>query len=193
MPKSDLHSELRRSAQRTVESIRTAARDEADRLNSEADRRIAGRRNEVIKGKEAEYHSEARVAVAAARHAAMRDLLLAQTGVVERVLERARLLLPEATRSDAYVLELDTDLENALQFVEGDDALVRCSPGLEAAVRKALRTRPGLTIQADPDLDSGFIVSGAGGTVVVDGRLQTRIETLASTLAIEIHARLEEV
>jgi vacuolar-type H+-ATPase subunit E/Vma4 len=36
-------------------------------------------------------------------------------------------------------------------------------------------------------------VVGANGSVVVDGTLETRLDRLASSLAIEIHKRLEEL
>ena len=82
MRASDLDSELRRSAERTVASVRAEALQEADRLASKADRAIAERRKEVIENKEAEYLAGGRVAIAAARHAAMRAVLLARTQVV---------------------------------------------------------------------------------------------------------------
>jgi hypothetical protein len=40
---------------------------------------------------------------------------------------------------------------------------------------------------------TGFIVVGAAQSVLVDGRLETRVDRLSSALAIEIHARLEEL
>jgi len=78
-------------------------------------------------------------------------------------------------------------------FVEGDDAVVRCSPVLEPAVRKALSDRPRVRVEPDEEMGTGFIVVGAGGSVVVDGQLEARIGRLASALAIEIHARLKEL
>ena len=54
-------------------------------------------------------------------------------------------------------------------------------------------------VPADPDgrtfegMGTGFIVVGAAESVLVDGRLETRLDRLASALAIEIHARLEEL
>ena len=70
MSGSDLDSELRRSAERTVESILGAARADAERLSSEADQRIAKRRSSVMGHKATEHRAEARAAVASERHAA---------------------------------------------------------------------------------------------------------------------------
>ena len=193
MAGSDLDTELRRSAERAAESILSAARADAERLASDADRLIRDRRREVKKDKEAEYRAEARVVIAAERHAAMRAVLLARTRVINRVFERARALLPGAAETDAYVSALGSELTEALQFVDNDGAVVRCSVDLVPAVQDALRGRPEVTIEPEADFGTGFVVVGGGGSVLVDGRLETRIDRLASALAIEIRARLEEL
>jgi vacuolar-type H+-ATPase subunit E/Vma4 len=192
MAASDLDTELRHSAGRTAETILGAARADAERIASEADRLIGDRRTKVLKDEEAEYGAEARVAIAAERHAAMRAVLLARTRVVARVLERARVLLPEAAQNEAYVSTLSSELTEALEFVDDEGAVVRCSADLAPAVRKGLRDRPEVKVEPEADLGAGFVVVGAGESVLVDGRLETRIDRLASVLAIEIHTRLEE-
>ena len=192
MAKSGLDTELRHSAERTSESILGAARADAKRLGTESERVVEDRRREVLKDKEAEYGAEARVAIAAERHAAMEAVLLARTRVVARVLERARALLPDAGQKEAYLSTLSSELMEALQFVDGEGAVVRCSAALAPAVREGLRDRPEVKVETEADLGTGFVVVGAEGSVVVDGRLETRIDRLASVLAIEIHARLQE-
>ena len=192
MAASNLDTELRQSAETTAKSILGAGRADAERLGSEADRLIGDRRRQVLKDKEAEYGAEARVAIAAERHAAMRALLLARTRVVTQVLERARALLPEVARNEAYASTLRSELTEALQFVDGESAVVRCSTALAPAVREGLRDRPEVKVEPKADVGTGFVVIGAGGSVHVDGRLETRIDRLASVLAIEIHRRLEE-
>lgn len=192
MAASDLDTELRHSAEATAESILGDARADSERVAAESERSIGDRRAEVLKHKEAEYGGEARVAIAGARHAAMRAVLLARTRVVARVLERTRALLPEAAQNEAYVSTLSRELAEALEFVDGEGAVVRCSANLASAVREELRDRPEVKVEPEAEMGIGFIVAGAGGSVLVDGRLETRIERLASTLAIEIHTRLRE-
>ena len=192
MAASDLDTELRRSAERTAESILGEARADAERLASEADRSIGDRRSEVLNDKEAEYGAEARVAIAAERHAAMRAVLLARTRLVARVLERARALLPDAAQAEAYVSTLSNEVTEALQFVDSEGAVVRCSTGLERAIREGLRDRPEVKVEIEAGIGTGFVVVAGDGLVLVDGRLETRIDRLASVLAIEIHTRLEQ-
>jgi len=192
MAKSGLDTELRHSAERTSESILGTARADAKRLGTESERVVEDRRREVLKDKEAEYGAEARVAIAAERHAAMRAVLLARTHLVDRVLERAQALLPDVARNEAYLATLSSELTDALQFVEGEGTVVRCSADLGPAVRDRMRDRPEVKVEPEADVGTGFVVVGAEGSVVVDGRLETRIERLASVLAIEIHTRIQE-
>jgi len=192
MAKSGLDTELRHSAERTSESVLGAARADAKRLAAESERVVEDRRREVLKDKEAEYGAEARVAIAAERHAAMRAVLLARTHLVDRVLERAQALLPDVARNEAYLATLSSELTDALQFVEAEGTVVRCSEDLGPAVRDRMRERPAVKVEPEADVGTGFVVVGAEGSVVVDGRLETRIDRLASVLAIEIHTRLQE-
>ena len=193
MADSDLDTELRRAAEQTAESILSAARTDSERVVSETERSVEGIRRERMDHKEAEYGADARRAVAFERHAAMRAVLLSRTRVVDRVLEQAKALLPEAAKTEIYLSTLGAELGEALKFVEEDDALVRCSPTLEPAVRKALCAKPQVQVEPWSEADTGFTVLGAGASVLVDGRLETRIDRLASSLAIEIHARLQDL
>ncbi len=121
MAKSGLDTELRHSAERTSESILGTARADDKRLGAESERVVEDRRREVLKDKEAEYGAEARIAIAAERHAAMRAVLLARTHLVDRVLERAQALLPDVARNEAYLATLGSELTDALQFVRTPD------------------------------------------------------------------------
>jgi len=94
---------------------------------------------------------------------------------------------------ERYLQALGTELSRALTFVDGDDAVVRCSVALEPAVRTALSDSPRVRVEPEEKMGTGFIVVGAGGSVVVDGQLDTRITRSASSLAIEIDARLQEL
>ncbi len=194
MTDSGLVTELRRRAEASAGSILSAARDEAERIAAEAERTIEERRSVALSGREADYRARARAEVAAARHEAMRDVLVARTHAVERVLERVRALLHETSRQERYLANLADELVGALRFVDtdGEGAVVRCAPELEAAVRDALRGKAAVDVEANPEVGAGFTVVGSGGSVVVDGRLEARIARLAPSLAIEINAEIEE-
>ena len=189
----DLHTELRLRAERNVESIMDEAKAEADRLASQAETRIEDERRAVLGKKDRELRAEARVKVAAERHAAMRAVLLAKVEVVDRVLDEARRRLPEAAQSRAYVSTLAKELRDAVAFVGEQGAVVRCPEELKQAVLEAARDLPNVSVEADEGAESGFKIIGKRGSLVVDGTLETRLDRLSSILAIEIHKRLEEI
>lgn len=189
---TDLRSELRSRAERSAQSIMAEAHAEAERLTAETERQIEERRRTVLGKQDRELRSEAHAKLAAERHAAMRAVLLAKARVIERVLEGARARLPEAVRSNAYTSRLGRELTNAIAFVGEQGAVVRCSGGLRPAVLEAIRELPNVTVESESDADSGFRVVSTSGSVVVDATLETRLERLASSLAIEIHERLQE-
>jgi vacuolar-type H+-ATPase subunit E/Vma4 len=89
-------------------------------------------------------------------------------------------------------LSLSAELTEALQFVERDGAVVRCSVDLASILREALRAQSEIKVQPVSDLGTGFIVVGREESVLVDARLDARVDSLASVLAIEIHNLLGE-
>jgi vacuolar-type H+-ATPase subunit E/Vma4 len=192
MNPSDLEAALRKRAEQTAEAIMRAARADADRITAGADRAIEERRASVLGGREDVYRADARANVAAERHEAMRAVLLAKTRLVERVLQRARALLAEVTRGDPYRAALADEVDRAMVFVEAEEVVVRCPEALVPALRDALGAKPRVAVEAADDVGSGFVMIGDGGRVRVDSTLETRVERLETTLAIEIHNRLEE-
>ena len=193
MSGSDLDTELRRRAERTAETLLREARAEADRLVGEAERTIEKRRREAMHDKEAEYRGEARIAIASERHEALRAVLEARTRVVDRVLQELRAILPEATATESYLSSLAGQISDALQYVDGNGAVVRCSTSLAPSVQATVRDRPQIRVEPTTDIDAGFVLAGAEGAVVVDGRLETKVDRLEPTLAIEIQKYIEEL
>lgn len=192
MASSDLDEALRKRGRETAEAIMRAARTAADRIAADADQAIEERRSAVLSSRKDVYRTQARTEIAAERHEAMRAVLLAKTRVVERVLQRARALLPAELRNDAYQAALEKEVEEALAFVGSEEATVLCSEALAPALRQALHATPKVAVQVANDAGSGFVVVGQAGRVRVDSTLETRLDRLAPTLAIEIHERLEE-
>ena len=106
---ADLGTELRRRAEETSEAIAAEARAEAARLIAEANDFVEARRSEALGSKEDGYRSKARADIAAARHEAMRAVLLAKTRVANRILAAARGRLEDAARSERYLDNLPGD------------------------------------------------------------------------------------
>ena len=194
MSPEDLSSELRRTAEASAATILEQARSEAQRLTDEADRLIERRLRDSLERKEAELRSEARLSIASAKHEAMRALLLAKARLIDRVIERAKAKLPAASRSEAYLAGLPSQLEAALRFVDQDGPVrIQCPAFLLQAVKSAAPDRPGLEVEADPELTTGFVVLGQGGSIKVDKRLERALDEASADLAIAIQEQLEEL
>lgn len=189
---ADLTTELRRRAEETSEAITEDAREEAARLIAEANELVEARRSKVLRSKEDAYRAKARADIATARHEAMRAVLLAKTRIADRILAAAKARLGDAARGEPYLAALSDELDEALEFVGQDGALVRCSQAIESVVREAIGARANLRIERLTEGATGFVATGADGSVRVDGTLETRLERMRADLSIEIHKLLEE-
>jgi vacuolar-type H+-ATPase subunit E/Vma4 len=79
-----------------------------------------------------------------------------------------------------------------MQFVGDSGAVVLCSPELVPAMRDASNRYDLTTVEPDAETQNGFVVVSADGSVMVDKRLDSQLQRMRSTLAIEIHDRLEK-
>jgi len=187
---SNLDSELRRRAETAAQAVLRSAEAEAARIAAEVDEAIENRRAAKLHDREEQSRAEARAAIAIERREAMRSLLLAKTELVHRVLQHAKADLPSVARSAAYRATLPEDVDRALRFVDAEGPIIRCPPALEDVVKDAVGKRPGVGVEAVEGVGSGFVIIGQD-QAVVDCTLETRLERLAPTLAIEIHERVE--
>lgn len=192
MDEPDLTSELRRNAEATAARIRESARLEADQLRLETERQIESRRAASLREEEDKYRLVARSAIAAERHASMRSVLRARAQLVERVLEMATSLLPNACKSETYRSTLAAQLGDSMRFIGDEGARILCSPELVPTLREAAKAFASATVEPDADTQNGFVVVNAKGSVVVDKRLDTQLRQMRPTMAIEIHDRVEE-
>ena len=196
MVRPRLDSELRRSAERRRSPSWATARADANALAAESER--GGRRTgaaEVMEDKEAEYGAEAR-ALRSPPNGTRPCVPCSWRGRSWSIASsrRARALLPRLARNEPYLATLASELTEALQFVDSrrrGGALFGRPRDRPCAMALA-RSAGGQGGSPNADVGTGFIVVGAEGAVVVDGRLETRIDRLASALAIEIHTRLQE-
>ncbi len=188
----DLIADLQQQAKAQADEILEAARREAQAIEQEAARDISEQFEALLGRKEDESRADARAAVAAARRAAMQDTLEARASLISRVFERAHSLLPEVSVSGDYLDTLGRSLDEALEFVDGDGAEVRCSPGMTRAIGAALKGQKGLTVTEDAEITSGFVVTDKTGSVVVDERLDARLSRMQRALAIDVLGRLPE-
>lgn len=192
MEQPDLTTELRKNAEATATGILESARLDAERLQAEAERQVQSRRAASLRQEEEMCRAAARSAIAAERHTAMRAVLLTRARLVDRVLELATSLLPAASRTARYRSTIPQQLENSMPFVGDSGAVVLCSPELVPVMRDASNGYDSTTVEPDAEMQNGFVVVSADGSVTVDKRLDSQLQRMRPTLAIEIHDRLEK-
>lgn len=185
-----LEQELRRRAEATIESIRNEAHEEVKRLELEASRALEARRRSTLGDEEREYRRSTRRKIAAQRRESLRAVLLARARVVDRVLERARALLPAAGRSDQYLSTVRDQVVESLRFFDPGNAVIRCRPEMVPLVQEAFEGDSQVEVRVDPELSAGFILSNHAGDLRVDMRLERRFEWRRPEFAILIQSSL---
>jgi vacuolar-type H+-ATPase subunit E/Vma4 len=187
----ELIDRLERDAQARIAEIEAGAKREIDTIvgaSEQASSRAAG---ESLGRLRAERRSRLDREIAEARTRARADRLKAEHALLDRVMVRAETLLSEMDLDGTYLAALPQQLADALGFLEGVTARVRCRPALAAAVRSALAGREGVTVEEVPASPAGFSVVASDGSVEVDDTLPTRLARLRRRLLIEILAEVE--
>lgn len=115
----------------------------------------------------------AKALASARRDARMRELE-AMHAAIRRVLDRARHLIDEVAGSPAYAAALPAHVNEALSFVDGLRARVRCAGRFAAIVGPAVEAQ-GATLVVDETVGAGVIVETADGAVSVDNTLAARL------------------
>jgi vacuolar-type H+-ATPase subunit E/Vma4 len=181
-----LRAEVEAEGRARVDAIREAARERIAELRAARARETAGRRSETLRRREAELRSALARELAAERTEARRHVLEARQALLARVFELARERLEAAVESPAARARLVERAREALGFVPSGEAVLRCSPGVAAVLGEHLEGAQGLRIETLAGLPVGFQVTGAGGTLVVDGTLESLLTLERPVLSIEV-------
>lgn len=192
MALQDLVARLEQEARAQVEAIERAA--SAEVRDIEAATEVAVR--------DAEARHLAREALAR-RQAHQRQLALlgrdlrareldARQALVTRILERARQFLPDAAASPEYAAALPRHGEEALSYLDGLPARVRCASRFAALVAPLVDARPHVELAVDDALGPGLVAEAADGSVVVDNTLAARLSRAEPDLVIALARELPD-
>lgn len=190
----DLIRSLEEDARRKAASVLREARAEAARSRREAEEEVARRVERFLAERERKLREDLAAELAGARRDARARVLEARAELLDRVFRAAGERLPAAADTSAYRESLPSRLGAAIRYVDPDEAVVRCPPALEGAVREALEEAgAGATarIETDPEMPAGFAVVREDGSVRVDDTLVRRLERGRETLAIAVVERVE--
>jgi len=186
----ELIEALEREAAARVEGILADGRERAARLEAQHAEEHAQRRAESLSAEEARYRKAAESALASARQHAVERVLRARAALLDRVFATAEASLREAEQSARYREGLTRRLDEALRYLTGRDAIVRCRPELAKAMRPIVGRFDGVRVSVDRDAAPGFAIDAADGSLSIDETLPARLERMRPSLAIEILQRL---
>jgi vacuolar-type H+-ATPase subunit E/Vma4 len=182
---AELIAGLEQDAERQRQAIRRDAAAEALAIETAATQAVAEIASRHLEQERARRRATADQALTRARHEARARELAAQHALIARILSRARTWLPAAAASREYLDVLPSQLAEALSFLEGVPARVRCPSALVAPLRVAL-DRQDVAVAADESVAPGFIVEAIDGSVAVDQTLTARLARIERRLVIEL-------
>jgi vacuolar-type H+-ATPase subunit E/Vma4 len=148
-------------------------------MRDELERRRAARALEIA-GRESVMRMEA-------RGGARRSALGARQLLVDRVLERARGLLPEHATPEW----LEREIASVLAYLPEGRVTIACRTKDVARVKRLVAKRMDASVRADDTIAAGLIAELGDGSLVVNGTAEARLARMRSMLAIEIVKMLE--
>lgn len=188
MALSDLIARLEQDVETQVEAIARQADAEVRAIEAAAAQAAA----EATESQLAHRRDEQRLAhqreLARARRQAHARELEARHALLARILDRAGHRLQEAVASPRYATALSTCLEEALSYLEGLPARVRCGVSEATLLRPIVSRRPGVDLVVDESIGPGLVAEAGDGSVVVDNTLAARLRGLETRLAAELLA-----
>jgi vacuolar-type H+-ATPase subunit E/Vma4 len=189
----ELIGRLERDAAARIATIEAEAQAEVDAVEASAARAASRISEEALAARRAERRVRLDRELSEARHTARADRLRAEHALLARVMDRASALLlgDDIDRGEALTWALPARVAEALRFVEGRAARVRCRPALAPSIRSATAGRAGVAVEEVPSMAPGFSVVAEDGSLEVDDTLPSRLRRLRPRLLIELLAEVE--
>ena len=190
---ADLVARLEQDVRSQVEAITRQAEAEVRAIEAAAAQAAADATASHLERRRAERRRVQQRDLARVRRQAHARELEARHVVMARILDRARSLMADASGSVPYVAALPAHLAEALSYLEGVPARVRCGAATASHLRPLLGKRPDVTLVVDESIGPGLIAEAADESVVVDNTLAARLSRLHARLAVELLAEVGHV
>jgi vacuolar-type H+-ATPase subunit E/Vma4 len=185
----ELLNRIDQEGEQKAQRIRDEAEDEAQRRREAAEREIAGWREQALEDAKARIENEKRLIISRARAQARSTVLRAKAeaarALYDRLTEEAERLRDDA---DAYKRFLASCLQEAESEIGGE--LVLAFDERDQAIFEQLLADTNHQTGESIATIGGFIATSASGDLLVDNRLETRIENLIRQHRPELSAQL---
>ena len=193
MALADLIFRLEHDAQSRVREIEQETDAELRAIEASTDRAIA----EITTGRLEHQRTDRRVVqereLAVARREAHARELAARHALLARILQRARALLPEIAASTSYREALPSHVDEALSFLEGLHARVRCQAAFASILAETIARHRDAVLVIDESVGPGVQAHAGDGSVTIDNTLASRLAREEGRLAIELSRELRDV
>lgn len=174
----DVEREVRAIEQRAAAEVRAIGAATAQAIAESTARQIGDHR------KARRLIAERELASTQRRHRG--EELAARHARFARVLTRAHILIPEVAASPDYRTQLPAHANEALSFVEGLAARLRCPAEFADLLRPLVDRRTATSLVIDESIGPGVIVESTDGSVTVDNTLNARLTRLAHRLIVDL-------
>lgn len=171
----DLLTALARNARLEARAVLKRAHEERRRILQATGERVAALQHHRLEERKEALAEATQERLAVARREARAELLAAQERVVERVLAITRSRLTDSDTVERLRSTMSRRLPQLLEHTANEPLIVRCSAGLESAVRKVLETSSAVEVREDTGLSSGIRIESADGRLVIDDTLPARL------------------
>lgn len=186
MALSDLVSRLEQEAHSHVQTIQREAEAAMLAIEAAAEQAIADASARYLERERAGRHVVQQRELGVARREARARELEARHALLNRILERARALVPEMAGSTRYLDALPSHLEEALSFLRGLQPCVRCRAAFAPMLQSIVARHQGAELVIDESVSLGVVAESADGSVIVDNTLAARLARAETRLAMEL-------
>lgn len=187
----ELLRQIESEGERQVQEILKEAERQAQELLAQAEREIAQERERALKELEAHLEQERRAAISRARAQARAEYLKAKSSAAEALFQKlAQEMAQLRAAPERYRKFLERCLREAEQAIPGP-LVVHAAPQDQKLVQELIKESQHKL--GDPIATvGGLVVTNERGDLVVDNRLETRLENLRARYRAELGRVLAE-
>ncbi len=188
--------EINREAEQKINYILNQAKEEAEKIRAEAERRARARAEWIFRKAQTQAEIEKQRIVASAKLEVRKKKLALQEELIGEVLKALREKLMELPEEEYYRMLVDLTVQGIREinedrvFISSNKATLelieRNFEDFAARVREKLGRDVEITLGEEVDTIGGVLIESPERTVRVDNRFEARIERLRSELRAEI-------
>jgi vacuolar-type H+-ATPase subunit E/Vma4 len=191
MALADLVSRLEQEAANQVAAIQQEADAAVMAIEAATERAVSDAAARHLEREHAVRQAAQQRELALARRQARARELESRHAQLARILEGARALIPEMAASAAYLDVLPVHVEEALAFLDGVRARVRCSAAVYPIVQPIVARHEGVELVADESVGPGIVAEAVDGSLVIDNTLGARLARADARLVIALTQQVD--